>query len=527
MPILSVQFLAFAIVVIALYFLLPIKFRWVSLLLGNIVFYLYSGAWSFLYILTTSLITYIIALFIEKATQKGRKLLSEATSPTEKKAIKANTLKGKKVLCALAAVITLGIWIVLKYGNFLITNFNGILSVFNSGWRLDALDLLLPLGISYYTFHAVGYLVDVYRAKYPAERNFFRLFTFISFFPHIIQGPFSRYEQLKTTLFAGAGFSYDRFCAGLCRILWGVFKKLVIADKLGAVVLTVFSEYNNYSPLHIFLTIIIYSMQIYADFSGYMDIMCGFCKILGISLAENFEQPYFARSVDEFWRRWHITLGKWFKDYVFYPISMSHPAQKLGKWARGKFSPKMGKLLPGYLALVFVWSATGLWHGASWTYLIWGYLNLIIIMASMQLEDFYTKIKTKFHINSQSRWWNVFSIIRTFVIISLLRFFSYGGSFSTVASIIKHVFTTDNSIASIGFTLYFSNLSVKNVLVALFGYAIIFIVDLLKETNRWESAKRKCPTLLKMLIYAAMIFSIILFAGGDNDLIGGFLYANF
>jgi len=249
--------------------------------------------------------------------------------------------------------------------------------------------------MSFYTFHSVGYLMDVYRSKYPAEHNFCKYFTFISYFPHLLQGPFSRFDGLGKSIFEMHSFSYDRLCEGCARIVWGFFKKVVIADQLGVVVSAITQHYTNYTGTHIFMSIIFYGIQLYADFSGYMDIMCGFSHILGIKLSENFEQPYFARTIDDFWRRWHITLGHWFRDYVFYPVSMGKVAQQIGRRARGKWGPKMGKLVPGYYALIFVWTATGLWHGASWTFLIWGWLNMLVIMSTMQLDDWYTKIKTK------------------------------------------------------------------------------------------------------------------------------------
>lgn len=527
MSIISFQFLIFCVLSIAIYFLLPKKWQWIVLLLANVAFYAFSGAFALIYVFVTALATYIAARLIEKTALAGKDALAAAQTSEEKTAIKARLLQKKKLLCGAAIGVGIGIWIVLKYGDFLLQNINALLRVFGFKSKFGALAWMIPLGISYYTFHAVGYLVDVYRGKYAAERNFAKYFTFISFFPHILQGPFSRYDQLQTTLFAQHDFSYDRLCEGSRRVLWGVFKKLLVADKFGIAVVTILSGYQEYAGVQILVAMIFYGIQIYADFSGYMDIMCGTSHIMGIKLAENFQQPYFAKSVDEFWRRWHITLGKWFKDYVFYPVSMGKAAQKMGKWARKKFGAKMGKLLPGYFALIFVWSATGLWHGANWTYLVWGYLNLIIIMFSMQMGDTYEKAKTKLHINSQSWWWQGFGIVRTFLIVCFLRFFSIADSVPAAISTLQHAFSSMQLGVLANPRALFVGMTSRDIFVGVLGCTMMFVVDVLNEKNRWEDVKARTPMVVRNIVYAVLIFAIILFAGGNNDLVGGFLYAEF
>ena len=302
---------------------------------------------------------------------------------------------------------------------------SALLSVFSISMEKPERTFMLPLGMSFYVFHAIGYVVDVYRGKYPAEKNFFKYFTFVSFFPHITEGPFSRFNELGKEIFGEHHFSYDRLCSGCARILWGAYKKVAIADILAGYINTTLGNYEDYGFILICFAVVLYSFRIYADFSGYMDMMCGFCHILGIELSENFKQPFMAKTVDEYWRRWHITLGKWFRDYVFYPVSMSKTGTKLSKWARGKWGAKTGKLIAGHLALFFVWTATGLWHGANWTFLVWGYLNFIVILSTTQLEETYKGIKTKLHINSDSFIWKAFCVARTFVLISIFRFFYY------------------------------------------------------------------------------------------------------
>lgn len=527
MTIVSFQFLFFCMLILIAYFVIPKKWQWVVILVANVVFYATGGARFLLYILAASLFTYIAALQIEKTNGVGKLLLAEAQSSTAKKEIRNNILILKKAWCAIGIVISMGIWIVLKYGNFFVENLNALLHRLHIQWQAPGNTWMLPLGISFYTFHAVGYLVDVYREKYAAEKNFLRFFTFISFFPHLTQGPFSRYDQLSRTLYEPHTFSYERFCIGVRRILWGVVKKTLVADKIGIFVTAVFADYLEYSGTQILFSMVFYCIQLYADFSGYMDIVCGFSHILGIEVLENFRQPYFAKSIDEFWRRWHITLGQWFRDYVFYPVSMGKTAQKMGKWARKKFNPKMGKLVPGYFALIFVWTATGLWHGANWTYLIWGYLNLFVILISMQLEDCYAKIKEKLHISSYNPLWNLFSILRTFALVCFFRFFSTTQTVADAMTMIKYSFLHLNMSIFKSPLKFFAGMTKIEILVAFTGMLCILIVDVLSEMNKWDEIKEKCPGIIRNLVYTALIFALILFAGGDNELPGGFMYANF
>ena len=528
MSIISFGFLAFCVLTVALYFIVPKKVQWVVLLAANTAFYLFSGPKYILFIVLTSLATFFSGIALDRINVSSAAAVKACSDSAEKKIIKAAALKKKKLICTLATILGMGIWIVLKYGNMFIDTFNSAVALFGGDLNVSTMSIILPLGISFYTFHAVGYMVDVYRGKYSAEKNFFRYFTFVSFFPHIIQGPFSRYDGLGKSIFEQHSFSYDRLCRGCARILWGVFKKAVVADKLGIAVNTITDDYMSYSGTHLVFALLLYSFRIYADFSGYMDIMCGICDILGISLDENFNQPFFARSTEEFWRRWHITLGHWFRDYVFYPISMSKTAQKMGKSARKKWGAKMGKLLPGYFALIFVWTATGMWHGSSWTYLIWGWMSLFIIIFSTHMEDVYKKTKAFLHIKDTNFAWILFSIIRTYVLLSVIRVFAIANSLPMAGRMLYY------SVTRFSFSAFkqplglFAGMNNKlEILFAVIGVLAMLTVDVLKETNKWEPVKQKCPMLLRNVVYTLLICMIFLVAGGNNDLIGGFMYANF
>ncbi|MCF0228509.1 MAG: MBOAT family protein [Parasporobacterium sp.] len=525
MSLVSIQFLLFLIILIIVYFIVPKRLQWWVLLAANVVFYAFSGVSYLAYILITSAAAFIAGMALEKTSLQGQQLVAEAADSDRKKSVKAAITSRKKLIVAGAVVISMGIWGVLKYANFFIDNINSVGRLFGGAGNLEPVNLILPLGISFYTFNAVGYLIDIYRNKYRCERNFLKFFTYISFFPHIIEGPFSRYDRLSSNLFSGHRFSFDRLRYGALRVCWGYFEKTIIADKVGVTVETVFNNFRGYSGLNIAFAMVMYCIQLYADFQGYMDIVCGICEILGIELDENFRQPYFARSIDEFWRRWHLTLGTWFKDYIFYPVSMSRAGQKMGRAARKKWGAKMGKLVPGYFAMIFVWTTTGLWHGASWTYVIWGWLNMIAILSTMQFQDSYNKAKARLGIKTEGWAWQGILIIKTFCLVCLFRFFSYSGDLSAAVNIIGHTFSHFFTNLPGNLSGLFAGMEWKNIIAACAGILMLFVLDVIKEKGKWQEVREKCPLIVRDIIWIVLIVSLILLAGNQSDLQGGFMYA--
>ena len=525
MSLVSITFLLFLLILIIIYFIVPQRLQWYVILLANVVFYAFSGISYLAFIVITSIATFAAAILLEKQAANGQQLLSQAVDSDTKKKIRTRITSNKKRIVAGAVVISMGIWGVLKYANFFIDNINSIGTLFHATSSIDPVHFVLPLGISFYTFNAVGYLVDIYRSKYKCERNFLKYFTYLSFFPHMVEGPFSRYDRLSSSLFAGHSFSFENFRKGALRMCWGFFEKMIIADKVGVAVNNVFNHYSDYSGVHIAFAMVLYCIQLYADFQGYMDIVCGICEILGIELDENFRQPYFARSIDEFWRRWHLTLGTWFKDYIFYPVSMSKIGQKMGRAARTKWGAKMGKLVPGYFAMVFVWTTTGLWHGASWTYVIWGWLNMIAILTTMQFQDAYDKAKAKLGIKTEGWAWQGLLIVKTFCLVCLFRFFSFTGDLSGAVHMIGHAVSHFSFAELQNLSGLFAGMTWNNIILCILGSGMLFAVDVLKETGKWKNVREKCPFLIRDLIWIVLIAAIVLFGGEQTDLAGGFMYA--
>ena len=534
MSLVSLACFKFALITVLLYFIVPKKAQWFVLFIANIVFYISYGVKYIVFLLAAGIVSYCGALLLERenlsAKQQAANAKAEKAADSEtaenKEAERRRRMGRKKTIALFTILLIISSWVVLKYGNFIAGNVVALASVFVPSISFEGFSWVLPLGMSFYTFHAIGYVVDIYRKKYPAEKNFLKYFTFLAFFPHMIQGPFSRFGELSKSMFRGNSFSWQRLCEGTARIIWGAFKKVVIADPTASTVNMILGSYNEYGGIQIIFAIFLYSIRLYADFSGYMDIVCGFCRILDIGLEENFKQPFFAKTVDEYWRRWHITLGKWFRDYVFYPASMSKAGMKLSKWARGKWGPKLGKLISGYFAMLFVWTATGLWHGANWTYLAWGYLNLIVMCSTMQLSDTYTAWKDKLHIRSESFGWKLFCMIRTFMLISFFRFFSVAPDLGAAVSTIGHTFADFRISLITQPSAFLLDMFREEIVLAGIGVVAMFTVDILVECGKWEKVKTACPIVLRAFAYSAMIVMIALMIKGA-DISQGFMYANF
>lgn len=527
MSFVSASFFVFVFFSVCVYFLVPKKWQNIVLLVESYVFYASFG-WKYIgFILFTTVTTYLVGLKVEGINQAYAKLRAEQGKTKEEKAeLKRKGVSEKRKVMILALGINFGIWIFIKYINFFIGNVNSITGIFGMERQFELLEIVIPLGISYYTFQAMGYLIDIYRGKYAAERNFVRMALFIGFFPQIVQGPFGRYNLLAPTLFENHEFSWERLAGGLKKILWGYFLKLLVADKLAVAAGEFFSHFDYYNNLQLFTGCLMFSIQLYADFLGYMYIVLGIAKIFGVELDENFRRPYFAQSLDEFWRRWHTSLGTWFRDYMFYPISMSKFVQNMGKKSRAKFGTKAGKMIPNYFALFFVWLSTGLWHGASWKDAIWGLVNCAILIFSLQFEELYGKIKEKLHIKDEMKWWQIFRMVRTFVIVGLLRIISNSSGMRSALIMFKRLLTEWDFSFVPSMENMFPGMSEMNIVVALIGVAVLWIADILREKNKMSLVEEKCPLMFRYCGYALAVCVIVIF-GGLGESLGGFMYAQF
>lgn len=419
----SVSFLLFAALTLLLYFTVPKTKQWWVLLAASYVFYFFAGAEYLIFILYTTVVTYVTARLMQKRAdaedaqvEANRAIWEKA----ERKAFRAREKKKRLHILAVGLLLGFGMLAVLKYTAFALTGVNSVLSLFTAS-RVTVPSLLLPLGISFYTFQSMGYLIDVYRQKARAEGNFARLALFVSFFPQLIQGPISRFGDLGKQLFEPHPFDGFRFRSGLVRVVWGFFKKLVVADTASIAVKELIGNTQAYTGVYVVLLILLYSAQIYGDFTGGIDITVGLSEMMGIRLAENFDRPFSSRSTKEYWRRWHMTMGTWFTDYVFYPLSVCTSMQKLSKWSRKTLGEQIGKRVPVYLATIVTWFLTGLWHGAGLNFIVWGLLNCLVILVSQELQPLYTRFNQRLPRLVSSKPWEKWQTVRTFLLMGLIR----------------------------------------------------------------------------------------------------------
>ena len=443
----SSAFLFFLAVLIAVYNLTPRNYRWIILLVGSMTFYGFAGPHFLLYICATIIVSYFCILRISRIQEEKNVKLSETDDRELKREIRARATKTSRRWMIVCLIIVLGILGTVKYTDFVIANTNSILAAFGFQTRFGFMRFALPMGISFYTFQTVGYVVDIYREKAAPTRNIFKLALFVSFFPQVIQGPISRFSNIGDTLYSGISITRHSLSRGSMRILWGFFKKLVIADRLWPALEVLLSRPDEFQGAFYLFSIGLYALILFCDFTGGIDITIGIAEIFGIRLPENFNRPFYSRSIQEFWQRWHITMGTWFRDYVFYPISVSKRMLRFSKWSRTHLGEGFGKRLPLHISIICVWFVTGLWHGATWNFIAWGLANGIVIILSVELAPLYQRFHKFLPGAVDSRVYKCFAIFRTFWLMNVIRSFDIyegvGFTFSMMGSVFTNFGASD------------------------------------------------------------------------------------
>ncbi len=441
----SLPFLLFLAAVTAVYYVVPKKFQWVVLLVASYGFYLSAGYKSLFYILGTTLFTYAAGRVMQKIRDDFQTKLSSLgadATKEEKQQMKKSVTKKIHQIQVLTVLVNLGVLAYVKYLNFFLGTANEAFALFKWDVTLPLVNMLAPLGLSYYTFNSIGYLIDVGRGKLKAERNIGKFALFTSFFPSIVQGPLFRYGDVGVQLHTPHQFDYENVKFGAQLILWGFFKKLLIADRVSVISAAIFNpDFVDYSGSHVFFGVLAYSFQIYCDFSGGIDITRGAAQMLGINLPLNFERPFFAISMADFWRRWHMSLGAWMREFVFYPIMLSRPVTAVAKVARKRFGGHAGKIVPSVAAPLVVFFLIGIWHGLTWQYICNGLYNAILISASVALAPVYKKLAEKLKINTESFSFRLFQMARTFILLCISRIIVKAPSITDAGKMIKAFFT--------------------------------------------------------------------------------------
>lgn len=446
----SLQFLVFFPIVVAVYFILPKKVKNVWLLVASYYFYMCWNARYAGLIFISTLITWLSGLLMEGVARST--------------ADAACKLRRKKWVVAGSFVINLGILFFFKYFDFTMNALQSVLGAMGIAMHKPAFDVILPVGISFYTFQALSYTMDVYREELPAEKNFFQYALFVSFFPQLVAGPIERSKNLIHQLSEPKKFNIDAAREGLLLMLWGFFLKIVLADRIAIFVDTVYGNYAAFGGWYLVVATVLFAFQIYCDFMGYSTIAMGAAKMLNIQLMENFDAPYLATSVAEFWRRWHISLTSWFKDYLYIPLGGSR---------KGKARKQLNKLA--------VFLVSGLWHGAEYSFVVWGLLNGLYQVLGDALRPLREKLCALLHLDRKAWFMRGLSLLCTFLLIDFSWVFFRAATLGDACAILKSIFTADNFHIFADGSIYLCGLDKPNFGMMLLCLFILLYADLYKR----------------------------------------------
>lgn len=509
----SYGFIGFLIVTFVLYYLIPRRFQWILLLIANFLFYFSAGKYYPIFILITAATVYGTGMMMGRCDRELERYAAmiksgEIPRPSreEKKAYKKKINNKKKCFMLLCLFLNLGILAVTKYTNFILENVSHI-----AGGEFTPIDLIVPLGISFYTFQAVAYLLDVYWNKCEPQKNFFRFVLFVTFFPQLIQGPISRYGDLSATLYGEHCFDWKQVRFGLERILWGYFKKLVIADRIGIAMTTLLEDPEYYTGGFVFVGMIFWAVQLYADFTGGIDITIGIAQVFGIHVEENFIRPFFSKDIAEYWRRWHITMGTWFRDYVFYPLSISRPMKKITTATKKRFGMGGAKRISIYISTVLVWLATGIWHGAAWHFVAWGLANGVIILISQECTPLYERFHRRFPRLGAGSGYRAFQIARTFLLMCCIRLFDTYADMGLAVKQFIHMFTEFRPHQVTVQELIDLGLGRADYLIVFLGVLLMFIVSMMGRRGSVREMISRKPYVVRFGVFLILFFVTLLF----------------
>ncbi len=502
----SFAYFVFISVALVPYYLLPRKAQWLVLLVFSYVFYFLAGPKLMLFILCTTLSTWLAGNLVDR--------IESSEGKRKDKQFK------QRLLITACLLLNFGVLYLFKYLNVSIDAANTIL-----GTTFAHFEWVLPLGISFYTFQSVGYLIDVYWKRIQPEKNLFRYALFVSFFPQILQGPIGRYSRLGVQFEKEHDFSLLQIQHGLQRMLWGYFMKFVIADNAGVIVNQISNNYTSYDGAMLLFSVLAYSFQLYGDFAGGMDVVIGTAELFGITLDENFKRPFFAVSITDFWHRWHITLGIWMKDYVFYPLSLTKTFMKLGKNARKKFGRRTGTVVPVAAANIIVFLIVGIWHGAGLKFLVYGLYNGVLISLETLLEPWNKKILQKWKINATSRLWHLFQIIRTFVLVNISWYWDFPINMKQSNYMLRHTITDFRLQSYVDGTLQTLGMGRIGYPALMFGISVLLMKSIREEQGndvRSDLDQKSLP--VRWLVYFGILFAVLILGKYSY---GGFIYAQF
>lgn len=509
MQITSFSFLIFLVLSIFAYYVICRRFQWQCLLTLSVIFFVMVCGWKVLILLAYGIgVAYI-----------GSRLLSDA-----------KTEKTKKIIYSLTILLMVGQLFVLKYINFFTTSANVIFDIFSIDLVFETISLLAPIGISYYMLSLISYVTDVYWESIVPEKNIGKIALFACYFPHMTSGPIISYTMMKDEFFKRHPFNERNIKHGCERILWGFIKKLVLADRLSPIVNTIYSQHDIYQGCYLFLATMLFAIQLYADFSGCMDIIMGASELFGIKLPENFDIPFTSETLPEFWRRWHITLGVWSKNYLFYPILKSELWQRIGRFVKKKIGKKRAKNIPTYLGLVVNWFLIGMWHGGSYKFIFAsGLLPCTYLILGQMFESRIKQLTTLLRINTECYSYKLFRKIRTILIVCSCWVFIGAKNLTDGFAVYKDMFSTWNPWIFFDGSIQKLGLLNQEIILVLFSILMLLIVGCLKKNGyqiREELDKQNYVFQYFLLITG--VFFVVIFGiyGPGYDPVA-FIYGQF
>ncbi|PCG18720.1 MBOAT family O-acyltransferase [Brachyspira sp. G79] len=470
----STEFMIFFPITLILYWIFPKKYRYICLFIASYTFYMFWNPKYALLMGTSTVVTFLSGVLIEK-------------------------LKYKRTVVAFSFIINLAILVFFKYFDFLIQNINIVLSALNIQLINKPFDVILPVGISFYTFQALSYTIDVYRGEIKSEKNIIKYALFVSFFPQLVAGPIERSKNLLIqidNLEKVKRFDYDRITEGFTLMLFGYFQKMVIADRVAILVDTVFNGYYEYNSMALILAAVFFAIQIYCDFGSYSLIAISTAKVMGINLMENFNTPYFARSVKEFWGRWHISLSTWFRDYLYIPLGGNRCSN-----IRKSFN------------ILVTFLVSGLWHGANFTFIAWGAIHGIFHIIEEQLKPIKEKFLNRFKIKTNAFSFALIEIVITFIIVDLAWIFFRAETIHDAIHYIKRIFTRIDLWTLFDGTLYNLGLDIFEMNILIIALFILISFDLVKYIRKESIFEflNKQNLYFRWFVMLFLIFYIIVY----------------
>ncbi|ODR36152.1 hypothetical protein BEI60_15380 [Eisenbergiella tayi] len=503
MGITSFYFLIFYGITLIFYYILPHKFQWGVLLVASIFYYLCSGNAILIFYPVFAIAICSFGIRIMARTQEENNIYPEKEKWMQKR---------RKAALLFVIIANVSLLILLKYINFGINTVNGVLGLFGSwGNMISRLDWLVPLGISYYSLSLIGYVTDVYFGIAKPLKNPAKLALYGMFFPVMVSGPILRFREDGEQLFEPHAFNYQQVTWGVQRMLWGFFKELVISERMAIIVNTIYGDYKSYPGIYIWIGTVAFAFQLYTNFSGGMDIALGVAQTFGIKLPENFDRPFFSKTISEYWRRWHITLGIWMKEYIFYPVLRSSLFARLGKDMRRKFGKKKGKQFTTFVGMFILWFTVGIWHGGDWKYIIGsGLLHWFYIVCGELLAPWFAKGMKKLKINPKAGWMDAIRILRTFLLVNIGFVFFRADSVGMALQMLKEAVCVFNPKALLNGGIFQLGLDWIEFTVAIVSLILVLFVSICQSRGSVREQIEAKPFLIRWIIWYALLFYVIL-----------------